>query len=518
MKIFLKSHNFQIFLGIAALAASLLAFTATPAGAGLTNDSAAYIGGARSIVNGTGYSDIWLLPPYEPITHYPPLYSLTLAAGGFLGIDPLRGARGLNILLFGLNTLITGSLVWLSTRRISFSLWATLIFILTVMFLRVHIYAMSEALFLTFMLGALFTFRRYSLEPSNTGRWLLALLSAAAILTRYSGLALVPSIALGLCFLSESWQKRISATAQYVILTIFFTLPWFIRNSLIAGNVTNRSWEFHPITRDNLDQGIYNLSRLFIPLESFRQPIFRSGVWEWFLALVFFGLCLASIVYFIHLIVHKRPDPKEVFTFTLLVAFVAYFLAIFFSMSFFDNSTKLQDRIIAPGYLLLLLYLVISVERWLRKDNKWKSFTIGILALITLGFSISATITEMNALRSGGVGYASWKYRDNPVILVIKDLPEEITVFTNSPPAVYLAADRATQVFPTALDPVSNTLRSDYPEKLSSMFGQINNGDAVLALFNTNDLDLSGMPGELSKYLNELSILKKGGDAVLFSK
>ena len=70
---------------------------------------------------GKGYSDIWLDSTIEPITHYPPLLSLSLSVLGLLGIDPLRGARILNILLFGTNTALVGWLGWRMTREFT---WA----------------------------------------------------------------------------------------------------------------------------------------------------------------------------------------------------------------------------------------------------------------------------------------------------------------------------------------------------------------------------------------------------------
>ena len=102
--------TFYIPLTILVLGAMATLYICTPAGVGLANDSVAYIAGARSILQGMGYSDIWLDSSLEAITHYPPLLSLTLAAIGTLGIDPLRGARILNILLFGANTGLMGIL------------------------------------------------------------------------------------------------------------------------------------------------------------------------------------------------------------------------------------------------------------------------------------------------------------------------------------------------------------------------------------------------------------------------
>lgn len=518
MKQFFLRNFFFIILGSLAIAAILLVNYVTPAGAGLANDSTAYIAGARSILNGTGYSDIWLMPPFEPITHYPPLYSMFLALGGLFGIDPMRGARILNMALFGLNAILVGLLVWRATRKPFFAFWALLMFGLGAMFLRVHVYAMSEALFLFMMLAAL----NLSLAYLETQRvfWLvfIGLFSGLAILTRYSGLALLPPITVGLMFLNKGWKDQTKTAVIYISSTVVTILPWFVRNSLSAGNATNRSLQFHPITGGNIDTGIYNLSHLLIPIESIRQPIFKSGAWNWILGIGFTFLCLLALGHFINLIFTKERHGGKVFSFMLLAYFVTYFVSIFFSMSFFDNSTKLQDRIIAPGYLAFVLFLAVSAPIWLGGKKAWRSYGLSAFGLITVTFSIAAIIPEAQALSSEGLGYANWKYRDNPIIAELEELPEDVTIFTNSPPAVYLTLGRAVQVMPTSIDPVSNTERGGYTEKLSSMEDEILSGDAVLAIFNLNNFSSANEYILIEPLIERLNVAKKGGDAVLFSK
>ena len=59
--------------------AAFLYFYATPYGVGLTNDSAAYLGGARSISAGLGYARISGDKLPRLITHFPPMYSLVIS-------------------------------------------------------------------------------------------------------------------------------------------------------------------------------------------------------------------------------------------------------------------------------------------------------------------------------------------------------------------------------------------------------------------------------------------------------
>src|SRR5688572_33309782 len=87
----------------------LVVLRATPEGLGLSDDSIAYIAGARSMVAGQGYREAWLASN-QPVTHLPPGFSSVLAFFGLFGVDPLHSARFVNALLFGLNAGLLGIL------------------------------------------------------------------------------------------------------------------------------------------------------------------------------------------------------------------------------------------------------------------------------------------------------------------------------------------------------------------------------------------------------------------------
>ena len=101
-------------LGLIALTGIVLILKTMPQGLGLSDDSIAYIAGARSMLAGEGYREAWLASD-QPVTHFPPAFSSLLALVGLLGIDPLHGARWVNALLFGLNAALLGILAWRMT-------------------------------------------------------------------------------------------------------------------------------------------------------------------------------------------------------------------------------------------------------------------------------------------------------------------------------------------------------------------------------------------------------------------
>src|SRR5512145_195722 len=66
---------------------TLLILRTTPEGLGLSDDSIAYIAGARSLLAGDGYREAWLASN-GPVTHFPPAYPASLVVLGWVGLDP----------------------------------------------------------------------------------------------------------------------------------------------------------------------------------------------------------------------------------------------------------------------------------------------------------------------------------------------------------------------------------------------------------------------------------------------
>jgi len=367
---------FVFILAIFALSAMAALYISTPAGAGLANDSVAYIAGARSILQGRGYSDIWLDSTIEPITHYPPLLSLSLSALGLLGLDPLRGARLLNMFLYGANTVLLGLLAWRMTRSRSAGLWAAALFLLNAFLLRIHVFALSEPLYLLFSLLTFLGFDFYhshaETRPAKRTTWLalIGLIVSLAFLTRYSALALLPTFGLALLIFNDLpaqtisgwpiWRARLANIITFFCGAAPLMLAWFLRNKLIAGSATNRTFQFHPITTENIQPGFYNLSQFLIPVGTWRQALLKSGLFYWLTAA--FGLTLLiwlGLQTWRMLFPGAKTAPHaNPIAYTTGLYIFGYLGAVLFSMSFFDASTKFQHRILAPVYVAFLLVLV----------------------------------------------------------------------------------------------------------------------------------------------------------------
>src|SRR5512134_359788 len=284
-----------IALCLIALLGMVLVIRATPNGLGLSDDSIAYIAGARSMAAGTGYREAWLASN-QPVTHFPPAFSSVLAFFGWLGIDPLRAVRWVNALLFGFNAALLGILGWRMTPSLTAGVVLAALFVTSAEMFSVHAVAMSEPLFIFLSLLSFWMFDLY-FERDHHWLWLIACgtFVGMAYLTRYAGLALAATFLVALLILRTHWKKRLVSIGIFLASVIPWVLGWSIRNRLVAGNTTNRAFAWHPLTAENIDPGLRVFSEFFIPIESWRQAIAKqSAIVEGLIVLVL-GAVLAWV-------------------------------------------------------------------------------------------------------------------------------------------------------------------------------------------------------------------------------
>jgi 4-amino-4-deoxy-L-arabinose transferase-like glycosyltransferase len=478
-----------IALCLIAVTGIVLILSATPNGLGLSDDSIAYIAGARSMAAGDGYREAWLASN-QPVTHFPPAFSSVLAFFGLFGADPLRAARWVNALLFGLNAALLGILGWRMTPSLTAGVVLAALFVASGEMFSVHAVAMSEPLFIFFSLLAFWMFDLY-FERHHHWLWMIACGTFVgwAYLTRYAGLALVVTFIAALLILHTTWKKRLSSSVIFLASFIPWALGWSIRNRLVAGNATNRAFAWHPLTSENIDPGLRVFSDFFIPIEPLRQLIFRQpGIIEAMIALVLGGLLVWVVVTAWRYL--KKPqqertgkEAREVLSFTTALFVFAYLASIVSSMLMFDAATKFRLRILSP-VLVSLLILVVVFGIWLR--NRRRDVVV-VLTILMLTLSVYKQSVTFNTWAKSELGYASFQWYDSKAMDYLSVLPEDVMIYTNEPGAVYLYTGRGCYVLPDRFDSATATARNNFEKGVAIMQMDINNGRAVLALFDQGE-------------------------------
>lgn len=497
--------RFASFLTLFAIvvAGVLLILRTTPEGLGLSDDSIAYIAGARSLLAGAGYREAWLASN-GPVTHFPPGFSSVLAFFGLFGLDPLRGARLVNALLFGLNTGLLGVLAWRMTPSLTAGFVLAGMFLVSGEMLQVHAVAMSEPLFIFFLLLSLWMFDLYfELPPSSVGRgiagewwWLVAcgVFTGLAYLTRYAGLALVATYIVGICVLRTSWRKRFTSIGIYFAGFMPWALVWALRNKLVADNATNRTFAWHPITADNWQIGRFEVSKFLAPFETWRvsfykQPYAIESAVLLILGLIMIWTLFKSLNYLLkprqaQALKSGGKESREVISFAVGLFIFAYLASILASMTMFDAATKFRLRILAPVYVGLFI-MIVYAGIWLRNKNRPVVIVLTVLFL-SVAFYKQTILAEQ--WQRNGLGYASFQWYDSQAMAYLRDLPDDIKIYTNQPAAVYLYVERGAVVLPDRYDAATDISReAEFEANLAIMHQEIQAGEAVLALFDRGE-------------------------------
>lgn len=480
-----------------------LVLRATPEGLGLSDDSIAYIAGARSLLDGNGYREVWLATN-QPVTHFPPGFSSVLAFLGMFGLDPLRGARFLNAILFGLNAGLLGVLVWRMTPSLTSGVVIAALFVLNGDLLQVHTVAMSEPLFISLTLLSFWMFDLYfERPPSTVGKgvagewwWLVACAAFAglAYLTRYAGLALAATFLVAIFVLRTTWRKRLTSIGIFLAGFLPWVLIWALRNRIIADNTTNRAFAWHPITTETLNQGVRVFNDFLFPVTAWYKAVIKLPVVPEALTFLILGVVLVWTAFRAWKYLSPltpRPSPtgmgsqgtREVISFTVGLFLVAYLASIVASMTMFDAATKFKLRILSPVFVCLLI-LLIYIGMRLRDKNR--NLTI-VLTLILLGFSFYKQSITLEAWSKSGLGYASFQWYDSEAMTFLRELPDDVLIFTNEPGAVYLYVGRGAAVVPTGYDSARAEFVPGFEDGVARMQAEINAGRAVLAIFDDGE-------------------------------
>ncbi|HEY3473180.1 MAG TPA: phospholipid carrier-dependent glycosyltransferase, partial [Anaerolineales bacterium] len=417
-------------------------------------------------------------------------FSSVLAFFGWFGIDPLRGARWVNAFLFGANAALLGILGWRMTPSLTAGLVLAALFVTSSEMFQVHAVTMSEPLFIFLSLLSFWMFDLY-FERDHHWWWLAAcgMLVGMAYLTRYAGLALVATYVVALLVLHRDWRKRLTGVGIFLASALPWALGWSLRNRLAAGTATNRAFTWHPLTSENIDPGLRVVSEFLIPIEPWRQEVFKqTGVIEALIVLVL-GVVLAWVVVTAWKYLFGPPqaqggkEAREVISFTTGLYIFAYLASVVASMLMFDAATKFRLRILAP-VLVSLLILLVAFGIWVRHRRR---AVVAVMTILVLGISIyKQSITVDNWTRTG-LGYASFQWYDSQAMAYLRQLPADVMIYTNEPAAVYLYTGRGCYVLPDRFDAVAAVERTDFDEGLASMRMNVQSGKAVLALFDGGD-------------------------------
>ena len=467
---------------------------------GISPDSVAYIAGAKNIIQnkslvvlfddtGKNQLNLWFQKQEGEIYKvfpFPPLYPFILTIPKLLNIDFITGARYINAILFGLNILV---ITFFIKKNINSNLFTFFMFLL-ILFSRdlifVHSQAWSEPLLFFFGFSGLYFLVEYLKNPKLKFVISSGILISLGILARYEGITFVFTGILGILFFSNI--KILRRILNVIIFSLISSLPvflWILRERPF-NNKTIFEIRFHPPTLQNYKEVPLSVSSW---LFSGRMPDnFRI------ILLILFFIFLITLFFIIfYKIRNDEKYNKELFILKIIVLFASFnvinFLVLLISKTFLNYEVILgNDRLISPMLIstLVIIILLLSLLFKVLKLNFLKYLFLSFICImITINIFTCIYGNKIRSIYYEGQGYTNIYWNNSNTIKEVKNLPDDVLIYTNEPNSLYILANRNSIIFPVKINLYINKENANLKNILDDMIKTIKGKDGFIVFLDS---------------------------------
>jgi hypothetical protein len=469
-----------VTLGACAVLGGGVLLHSSPWGLGLSPDSVVYIGAARSLLAGHGFSLPAESALFSPITHYPPLYSSLLAITGIVGADPLAGTVWLNVAIFSINIYLTGFLLLIVLGSWQLALLGSLFTLTAFPLVQAHTMAWSEALFVMLELLSLLLLLQYLEKPRRRILLLASALAGLSVLCRYAGFALVASGSIGILFLGA--RERRDKITDGLIFAGMAVLPaafWAGRNWHVSGSAFNRSVSFHPTGLDR----IFDIPAVLAGWFSFSFQAFNAGVVLW-LGLMITG-CVLSYGYFrtTRFIGLRQTDSLIIL---MLIVVVGYLAMLCMSLTFLDAQIPVDSRTLSPIYVPSIILLIALSIRFVPASRLQADLLVSTCLALLLAAQLQSSVKWLQFSYHDGIGYAGRLWRESQTLNRLKQTPATV-LFSNAPDVLYTLLNKPALMVPRKTQTDTNLPNRQYLAQTAELRRRLKEDRGLLVYFYTVD-------------------------------
>jgi hypothetical protein len=487
--------------GAIALACAIgigLVLYATSLGVMIQDDSGTYLELARNVRDGQGLVEISPDGQRSPLVVFPPLYPLALAAGSIVRADPVEWSRYLNCVALACLIAIAGRIIWQQTRSRAAVALGLALLLTSRPVLGMYTRMLSETLFVPLTIAALWLIVGHG-SAGGKGRWrliLAALLMAAAALTRYAGIVLVPlALAAILSARQRTWRARIIDAVLLLLIVGVAMETWALRSQSQNRPLGGRSIMWHPPEISKVYGGLAATSAWISASE---MPGGRI------VGIAFTLACLA-----VPLVRRRRRGPCPLLGW-LAIFVVAYVVFLLVSMTFFDALIPLNTRLLMPIYPpLLVLATAGALLIWDEvRASRWRAATALALLVLIAPVIVNAAGTAhwAQARHRKGQGYLSAAWRESEIIAEVRKVPEATPICSNAPDAIYVLTGRRVYWLPTTQSRKRAQKNQRLGAAVAQMAQRLGPGGIIVYLAEVDRSDFIASPGDLSGYLKLIKI------------
>lgn len=450
-----------------------------------------YVGAAESLVARGTYripmSDWSAADSTEPLLHFPPAFPTVIALPIALGVPPIQAARWIICLSAFAGAALLFVLVESAAGLAAAAIAVAAMFVAPAVF-GVYLAVLSEPLFIALLLATVLGMVALRHQPPNGPAGLLVALgvglaTAAAMLTRYAGAALVGAAVVWPFLLRAGipFRRRLTYAALALAPAAVAGLLWVersVRVSATAGGAAGesgggiRTFRLYGGLGSALASGAATLRDALVP---------GSGATVWrSVSAIALTVVVATLFWSAGRILRRTAGRERIArsgaagTLLAVVALTgtSCLLLLVAARAVADPGIPFDSRILAPIVVLLELAVVVALAVWWRHAGSRRSARSAVVALGVAWVAASAAQSGalvVDALTDGR-DLAEARFRRSATIDWVRAYGQGNTIYTNWPAALYLHAHRPTHDLPQSLDAL--TLRR-FRERLVRQHGVV---------------------------------------------
>ena len=474
------SYRPLIILVLLGILAGGIAHWSMSSDIGVTPDSVVYLSAADRLVEGKGLTPIGYhfspgIPSGQPLAIFPPAYPLLLASTSLFTSDRLTGAKYIHSFLFAANVFLLGLIIYISSRSIWPALCAIALFQTSFPLLSTYTMARSEPLFMFFLLSTLLGMVFYIQKRQL---WLLVacgIAAAGALMTRYVGVIVLLPLVLTLLMQDGPLRRRFKDSMLVGGLTLLPLFGLLIRNKLIAGSSTERSFAFHLIGLVEARTFVDSLMLLITP---YALPGFGK--------LLLVTIAAVVVVYSLWMGLRGESGPADRhirFFSAVIVATYVMFLAAY--NSFASALVDLGPRVALPVYVFGIILVFSLIERQSAFGRRRILFWCVIVSSFVLFSANMRPVAYWISYRHReGEGFTSRAWRNSETVKFLKALPPQTVISSNAADACYLFINREVLRLPAKYDSTNGRDNKDFSAQMEALRDNLNNNHAVVIYFD----------------------------------
>jgi len=426
---------------VGSISAVLLLIATHTWGLGVTYDSVAYMQASHRL-------SVAIPQPRDqggqPLYWWGPVYPLVLKATG----SSYSNARFVAAVLLLLGALVVG---WIALRAFGpvACVVAASFYALSPIAFNAHLSLLAEPVFLLLSTAALGLLAEPRPRPFLAGA-----VTGLAVLTRYAGL---PLIVVGLFAYRGRQRLRFFGVSAAVYAA------WILRNELAAHQSTGRGLQWHPMSRRLIrDELRVAFHAIVTPghLPSIDLPVIHAGL----LVEILVGIAIVSAL------VRKRPARLPRIVKLSLGYGLIYLLFLVVTVSLFDASTPVDERLAAPIAPVVALTLAWLVEAT-------PLLAVAIACLFGIG-----VVQQTRTTWHYGIDYSGQLWQ--PARLEGVRLPPGI-LYSNLPAAVAYYSGRSPRRIPQTRDPHTLLPNDEFGQQIGRLTRQVRTGTAGLVILDS---------------------------------